>query len=121
MNAGAHGGTVLFGRGIGRNELQRVFGIQIEPEKEIVLTVVPSEQKDVILGEIVRAAGLNAPGKGLAFILPVEKVGGRRPSRAGAPSMTRRAQAERRLDETGLGLVDRWFPDHQSVGNQVGP
>ena len=35
--------------------------------------------------------------------------------------MTRRAQAERRLDETGLGLVDRWFPDHQSVGNQVGP
>ena len=69
-NAGAHGGTVLFGRGIGRNELQRVFGIQIEPEKEIVLTVVPSEQKDVILGEIVRAAGLNAPGKGLAFILP---------------------------------------------------
>ena len=106
MNAGAHGGTVLFGRGIGRNELQRVFGIQIEPEKEIVLTVVPSEQKDVILGEIVRAAGLNAPG---------------RPSRAGAPSMTRRAQAERRLDETGLGLVDRWFPDDQSVGNQVGP
>jgi len=32
MNAGAHGGTVLFGRGIGRNEQQRVFGIQIEPE-----------------------------------------------------------------------------------------
>ena len=76
MNAGAHGGTVLFGRGIGRNEQQRVFGIQIEPEKEIVLTVVPSEQKDVILGEIVRAAGLNAPGKGLAFILPVEKLVG---------------------------------------------
>ena len=76
MNAGAHGGTVLFGRGIGRNELQRVFGIQIEPEKEIVLTVVPSEQRDVILGEIVRAAGLNAPGKGLAFILPVEKLVG---------------------------------------------
>ena len=70
MNAGAHGGTVLFGRGIGRNELQRVFGIQMEPETEIVLTVVPSEQKDGIVGEIVRAAGLNAPGKGLAFILP---------------------------------------------------
>jgi nitrogen regulatory protein P-II 1 len=41
MKAGAHGGTVLFGRGIGRNEEQGVFGIQIEPEKEIVLTVVP--------------------------------------------------------------------------------
>jgi len=76
MKAGAHGGTVLFGRGIGRNEQQRVFGIQIEPEKEIVLTVVPDELKDTILQEIVRAAELTAPGHGLAFVVPVEKVAG---------------------------------------------
>ncbi len=76
MKAGAHGGTVLFGRGIGRNEQQRVFGIQIEPEKEIVLTVVPESQKDAILQEIVRAAELTAPGHGLAFIVPVERVAG---------------------------------------------
>jgi nitrogen regulatory protein PII len=76
MQAGAHGGTVLFGRGIGRNEQQKVFGIQIEPEKEIVLTVVPEDIKDVVLAEIVRAAGLNAPGHGLAFVMPVEKVAG---------------------------------------------
>ncbi len=76
MNAGAHGGTVLLGRGIGRNEQQRVFGIQIEPEKEIVLTVVPADLKDSILAEVERAAELNAPGKGLAFVLPLEKVVG---------------------------------------------
>lgn len=76
MNAGAHGGTVLFGRGIGRNEQQRVFGIQIEPEKEIVLTVVPDSLKDTILQAVVRAAELTAPGHGLAFIVPVEKVAG---------------------------------------------
>lgn len=74
MNAGAHGGTVLLGRGIGRNEQLRVFGIQIEPEKEIVLTVVRADQRDEILREIERAAELNAPGKGLAFVLPLEKV-----------------------------------------------
>lgn len=74
MNAGAHGGTVLFGRGIGRNEQQRVFGIQIEPEKEIVLTVVPAELKDTVLQAVEEAAELNAPGKGLAFVLPLEKV-----------------------------------------------
>lgn len=74
MKAGAHGGTVMFGRGIGRNEQQRVFGIQIEPEKEIVLTVVPRDQKDTILREIVRAAELTAPGHGLAFVVPVEEV-----------------------------------------------
>jgi nitrogen regulatory protein PII len=76
MKAGAHGGTVLFGRGIGRNEQQRVFGIQIEPEKEIVLTVIPSDQRDAMLKEIVRAAALTAPGHGLAFAVPVEKVVG---------------------------------------------
>jgi nitrogen regulatory protein PII len=76
MKAGAHGGTVLFGRGIGRNEQQKVFGIQIEPEKEIVLTVIPSDLKDTILREIVRAAELNAPGHGLAFVVPVETVAG---------------------------------------------
>lgn len=76
MAAGAHGGTVLFGRGIGRNEQQKVFGIKIEPEKEIVLTVVPWDQKDGILQEIVRAAELTAPGHGLAFVLRVEQVVG---------------------------------------------
>ena len=54
----------------------RVFGIQIEPEKEIVLTVIPSDQSDTILKEIVRAAELTAPGHGLAFVVPVEKVAG---------------------------------------------
>jgi nitrogen regulatory protein PII len=76
MQAGAHGGTVLFGRGIGRNEQQRVFGIQIEPEKEVVLTVVPLHIAQTVLDEIVRAAELSAPGHGLAFMLPLEQVRG---------------------------------------------
>lgn len=74
MNAGAHGGTILLGRGVGRNEQMRVFGIQIEPEKEIVLTVVPAGMKDTMLREIQQAADLNKPGNGLAFALPLEKV-----------------------------------------------
>lgn len=76
IEAGAHGGTVLFGRGIGRNEQQKVFGIQIEPEKEIVLTLVPTDLKDKMLREVVRAAELTAPGHGLAFVVPVDAVAG---------------------------------------------
>lgn len=76
MKAGAHGGTVVFGRGIGRNEQQRVFGIQIEPEKEIVLTVTPSVQVDAILAAIVQAAELSETGRGIAFVLSVDKVVG---------------------------------------------
>ncbi len=74
MAAGAHGGTIIPARGIGKNEQQRVFGIQIEPEKEIVLTLVPGEIKADILREAERAGELDAPGKGLAFVLRAQDV-----------------------------------------------
>jgi nitrogen regulatory protein P-II 1 len=76
VKAGASGGTVLLGRGVGVNETESIFGIPIEPEKEIVLTLVPRDKTDAILQEIVRVAELNEPGRGLAFVVPVEKVVG---------------------------------------------
>ena len=76
VRAGARGGTVLFGRGAGINEQEKIFGMSIEPEKEIVLTVVYADQIDTVLAEIVRAAELNDTGRGIAFVLPVEKVVG---------------------------------------------
>jgi nitrogen regulatory protein PII len=48
----------------------------IEPEKEIVLTVARSDRVDTILEAIVRAADLNTTGRGIAFVIPVEKVVG---------------------------------------------
>jgi nitrogen regulatory protein PII len=74
VKAGARGGTVLFGRGAGINEQEKIFGMSIEPEKEIVLTVAYSDRIDAILDEIVRAAELNDTGRGIAFVVPVEKV-----------------------------------------------
>ena len=76
VKAGARGGTVLFGRGAGINEQEKIFGMSIEPEKEIVLTVVNSDRVDSILDEIVRAADLNDTGRGIAFVVPVDKVVG---------------------------------------------
>jgi nitrogen regulatory protein PII len=76
VKAGARGGTVLFGRGAGINEQEKIFGMSIEPEKEIVLTVVYDDKVDTVLAEIVRAAELNDTGRGIAFVLPVEKVVG---------------------------------------------
>lgn len=74
VNAGAHGGTVLFGRGTGIHERQKIMGIPIEPEKEIILTVAFTHQTEDILHAITRAAELNKPGAGTAFVVPVEKV-----------------------------------------------
>ena len=76
VKAGARGGTVLYGRGAGINEQEKIFGMSIEPEKEIVLTIVPQSLADTVLNEIVRAAQLNETGRGIAFVLPVEQVVG---------------------------------------------
>ncbi len=74
VKAGASGGTVLPGRGIGVNEKDSIFGIPIEPEKEIILTLVEQSEVDNSLQVVIRAADLNKPGHGLAFVVPVEKV-----------------------------------------------
>jgi nitrogen regulatory protein PII len=76
VKAGARGGTVLFGRGAGIHEQEKIFGMSIEPEKEVVLTLVFADQVDTVLDEIVRAAELNDTGRGIAFVLPVERVAG---------------------------------------------
>lgn len=76
VKAGATGGTILLGRGVGVNETESIFGIPIEPEKEIVLTLTYDDQNETILQEIIRVAELNQPGRGLAFVVPIEKVVG---------------------------------------------
>lgn len=74
--AGARGGTIIFGRGTGVHEQTKLFGITIEPEKEIVLTLIERHKCLDVLEAIVRETGLQKPGKGIAFILNVEKVTG---------------------------------------------
>ena len=76
VKAGARGGTVLGGRGAGINEQETIFGLSIEPEKEILLTLVPAERVDAILQAIVDAAELDEVGHGIAFVLPVDRVVG---------------------------------------------
>jgi len=76
LKAGADGATVMFGRGVGIHERQKFLGIPIEPEKEIVLSVVPRDKAEMILDKVEEAADLDKPGTGIGFILPVEKVVG---------------------------------------------
>jgi len=76
MKAGAEGGTVLIGRGTGVHEQQKLLGIPIEPEKEIVLSVVHLGKSKAILEGIVQDCELEKPGAGIAFVVPVEGVVG---------------------------------------------
>ncbi len=74
--AGAEGGTLLFGRGTGIHEHAKLFGITIEPEKEVVLTLIKREMCEDVFKAIAAAVDLNKPGKGIAFVLEVERVAG---------------------------------------------
>ncbi len=75
-SAGAQGGTVLKARGTGIHEVEKFFGISIQPEKEVVLTLIRHEFKQDVLYAIAKEAGLNQEGRGLSFSLPVEDVVG---------------------------------------------
>ena len=79
---GASGGTVLNARGTANKEAESFFGITIQPEKEIVMIVVPAPLKEQLLNALYDEVGLNSPGQGIAFSLPVDGTVGLTPAPA---------------------------------------
>jgi nitrogen regulatory protein PII len=73
---GARGGTVIHARGTASLEAEKLFGITVQPEKEIVMILVQKEIKNDILHALYKAVGLNTPGQGIAFSMPVDAAVG---------------------------------------------
>lgn len=73
---GARGGTVIDARGTASKEAETFFGVTVEPEKEIVMILVPTKRKDKILEALYEEVGLATAGQGIAFSLPVDAVVG---------------------------------------------
>lgn len=73
---GARGGTVIHARGTANKEAEQFFHITIQPDKEIVMILVPSEIKDDVLHALYRNAGLKTDGQGIAFSMAVDNVVG---------------------------------------------
>ena len=71
---GAKGGTILNARGAGGHEVEKLFGLTIQQEKEVVLILTSVDHKVEIMKAIIEATGLNTPGRGICFSLPVEDV-----------------------------------------------
>ncbi|MBR1868185.1 MAG: P-II family nitrogen regulator [Clostridia bacterium] len=74
--AGARGGTVMSGHGTANKEAEQLYKITVQSEKEIVMIIVESKIKDEVLKAINKAAGLNSPGRGIVFSLPVTRAVG---------------------------------------------
>ena len=74
--AGAKGGTIIKARGAGVHEAQRVFGFEIEPEKEEVLIIAASDVADAIVTAIRTKMRIDEPGTGIIYVLDVNEVYG---------------------------------------------
>lgn len=93
---GARGGTVIRARGTANTESEKLFGITVQPEKEMVMILVNSDIKYAILHALYNAVGLNTPGQGIAFSMPVDQVVGL----SEAPAAQEEATADEAPSET---------------------
>ena len=75
-DAGARGGTVIHARGTANKEAEKFFNISIQPEKELVMILVPTEIRDKVLHALYHDVGLKEPAQGIAFSMPVDAVVG---------------------------------------------
>lgn len=77
-SADAAGGTVIHAKGTGAKQARQFLGISIAEEKEIILIVVKSTQKNAIMKAIMDQAGIGTPAGAISFSLPVTSIAGLR-------------------------------------------
>lgn len=71
--AGATGGTIMAARGTGKEEDVKFFGVQLVPEKEMLLILVGSGLTGKVLEAIRSVPCLAEPGSGIAFCTDVDR------------------------------------------------
>lgn len=76
QDAGAKGGTVILGRGAGQYEIKKVFNMDIEPEKEIVLIISEKDETDSIVNALNAALKLDEPNTGILFVADLSDTRG---------------------------------------------
>lgn len=70
-DAGAKGGTILNGHGTANQIVESKFALDYEPEKDILMIIVPSKIKDNVMLEINKVYNLSSDSKGITFSLPI--------------------------------------------------
>lgn len=73
---GARGGTIVRARGTGNSDMEKFFGLVINPEKEMVLIILDKSIRDNVMQRIYEEAGIHSKGQGICFALPVNDVVG---------------------------------------------
>ncbi|MBE5939534.1 MAG: P-II family nitrogen regulator [Lachnospiraceae bacterium] len=76
--AGAYGGTVIHAKGTGMEIAEKFMGVSLVAEKEMILIVTKTVQKNDIMKAIMEKAGLDSKAKSIVFSLPVTDTAGLR-------------------------------------------
>ncbi len=74
--AGSKGGTIINGRGAGIHETSKLFNMDIEPEKEVVLILSEADKTEAIVASITEKLKIDEPGNGIIFVQDVKKAYG---------------------------------------------
>ncbi len=64
------------GRGTSIKEFKKVFGISMDKEREVVLTLVNENNIDEVFRAILEKGELYKPGAGVCFVVDVKQVAG---------------------------------------------
>lgn len=72
--AGSTGGTVIHGRGSGSKEKAKLFNIEIEPEKEILLILSQVSNTEKIVNSIKDKLDIHKPNAGIIFVMDVSRT-----------------------------------------------
>lgn len=73
---GSKGGTIINGRGSGIHETCKMFSIEIEPEKEIVIIISKKDLTEPIVSGIREKLKIDEPGKGIIFVQEIDQIYG---------------------------------------------
>lgn len=76
ISAGSKGGTIVNGRGSGIHETSRLFNMEIEPEKEVVIILSEAEKTESIVSVIREKMHIDEPGKGIIYVQDVNRTYG---------------------------------------------
>ncbi|MBI4423901.1 MAG: P-II family nitrogen regulator [Elusimicrobia bacterium] len=76
LDAGAPGITYFWARGTGVKEKLDIVGSLVEAEKQVLWVVTQKPQTQRVLDAIVKAANLNLPAEGFAYVQTVTQAVG---------------------------------------------
>lgn len=76
QSPGSKGGTIVNARGSGIHETGKLFNMEIEPEKEMVLILSKEKVTPAIVSSIEEKLEINKPGNGIIFVQNVVRTCG---------------------------------------------